>query len=52
MFCRKCGKESKENNKFCEYCGNKLENNYVGNSINGISNINNMKVEKKVPIFH
>lgn len=25
MFCTKCGKENKEQSKFCEYCGAKLE---------------------------
>ena len=25
MFCTKCGKENKDQSKFCEYCGAKLE---------------------------
>ena len=25
MFCAKCGTKNKENAKFCEKCGNKLE---------------------------
>ena len=25
MFCRNCGKEIKEQEKFCPYCGSKVE---------------------------
>lgn len=31
MFCTKCGKEHKQNENFCTYCGNKLNNIKKGN---------------------
>ena len=27
MYCKKCGKEIKGKEKFCPYCGEKIENN-------------------------
>ena len=31
MFCTKCGKEHKQNENFCTYCGNKLNAIRMGN---------------------
>ena len=50
MFCEKCGKEIKDGDKFCPYCGAENKINKDNNSIpNGIDNLNKLLkvIEKK-----
>lgn len=38
MICNNCNKQNEEGNKFCEYCGNKLDSANVNNQIISINN--------------
>lgn len=47
MYCSNCGKEIKENAKFCHECGNKVENQEIISKEQEIVNVsNNIAIEK------
>lgn len=47
MFCPECGKKNKDEAKFCEYCGTKIED----NSPKEFKPVNKEKVDKKTKII-
>ena len=53
MICNNCNKQNEEGNKFCEYCGNKLDSANVNNQITcanvqaNKSNYSSIKVLRK-----
>lgn len=48
MFCINCGKELKDNTKFCPKCGNKVENEELVNKNQEITNIQNEENKGKI----
>lgn len=54
MFCRKCGKEMKPNEKFCPSCGAKVETEetvQAGSSVTDAApNIVELYLKKKYPV--